>query len=108
MSPTPIKEKSSDITNSYSIIAENFLVLPGIARDLSAIVSGVIGIVKQKGGEVKEGPDESFIAERDFQAAEKLKKPTQIVGEGKDSKKKTLVIIIIIISKEKNKMYCLD
>ena len=86
MSPTPIKEKSSDITNSYSIIAENFLVLPGIARDLSAIVSGVIGIVKQKGGEVKEGPDESFIAEKDFQAAKKLKKPTQIVEETKKKK----------------------
>ena len=88
MSPSPVKEKSSDIIDSYSIIAKNFLVLPGIARDLSTIVSGVIGIVKQKGGEVKEGPDESFIAEKDFQAAEKLKKPTQIVGEGKDSKKK--------------------
>jgi len=86
MSPTPVKEKSTDITNSYSIIAENFLVLPGIARDLSAIVSGVIGIVKQKGGEVKEGPDESFIAEKDFQAAKKLKKPTQIVEETKKKK----------------------
>jgi len=86
MSPTPVKEKSPDITNSYSIIAENFLVLPGIARDLSAIVSGVIGIVKQKGGEVKEGPDESFIAEKDFQAAKKLKKPTQIVEESKKKK----------------------
>jgi len=86
MSPTPVKEKSPDITNSYSIIAENFLVLPGIARDLSAIVSGVIGIVKQKGGEVKEGPDESFIAEKDFQGAKKLKKPTQIVEESKKKK----------------------
>ena len=88
MSPTPVKEKSSDIIDSYSIIAKNFLVLPGIARDLSAIVSGVIGIVKQKGGEVKEGPDESFIAEKDFQAAEKLKKPTQIVEESKKKKEK--------------------
>jgi putative chitinase len=88
MSPSPVKEKSPDITDSYSIIAKNFLVLPGIARDLSAIVSGVIGIVKQKGGEVKEGPDESFIAERDFQAAEKLKKPTQIADESKKKKEK--------------------
>jgi len=88
MSPSPVKEKSSDITDSYSIIAKNFLVLPGIARDLSTIVSGVIGIVKQKGGEVKEGPDESFIAEKDFQAAEKLKKPTQVVEEAKKKKEK--------------------
>ena len=88
MSPSPVKEKSSDIIDSYSIIAKNFLVLPGIARDLSTIVSGVIGIVKQKGGEVKEGPDESFIAEKDFQAAEKLKKPTQIVEDAKKKKEK--------------------
>ena len=88
MSPSPVKEKSSDIIDSYSIIAKNFLVLPGIARDLSTIVSGVIGIVKQKGGEVKEGPDESFIAEKDFQTAEKLKKPTQIVEDAKKKKEK--------------------
>ena len=75
-----------NVTGYGQIIAENFLVLPGIARDLSAIVSGVIGIVKQKGGEVKEGPDESFIAEKDFQAAKKLKKPTQIVEETKKKK----------------------
>ena len=34
-----------NVTGYGQIIAENFLVLPGIARDLSAIVSGVIGIV---------------------------------------------------------------
>ncbi len=91
MSPTLITDKK--ITNSkdpFSVLAKNFLLLPGIARDLNKIVQSIIGIVKQKGGEAKEGPDESFIAEKDFQAAEKLKAPT-VVTEGKDRKKKGIL-----------------
>lgn len=93
MSPTLITDKEnkkSSLADSFSLAAKNFLLLPGIARDLNEAVQSIIGIVKQKGGEAKEGPDEKFIAEQDFQSAGKLKSPT-VVTEGKDRKKKGIL-----------------
>lgn len=97
MSPTLItnKDKSqANLADSFSIIAKNFLLLPGIARDLNEAVQSIVGIVKQKGGEAKESPDEKFIAEKDFQAAEKVKPPTPIKKEEPTKKKGILGDII--------------
>ena len=84
MSPTPVTDKEnkkSSLADSFSLAAKNFLLLPGIARDLNEAVQSIIGIVKQKGGEAKEGPDESFIAEQDYKTKEKLKAPTAVTEE---------------------------
>ena len=90
MSPTPVTDKEnkkSSLADSFSLAAKNFLLLPGIARDLNEAVQSIIGIVKQKGGEAKEGPDESFIAEQDYKTAEKLKAPTAVTEEKAPKKK---------------------
>jgi len=93
MSPTLVTNKDkpeANLADSFSIIAKNFLLLPGIARDLNEAVQSIVGIVKQKGGEAKESPDEKFIVEKDFQAKEKLKAPTSVT-EGKVAKKKGIL-----------------
>lgn len=93
MSPTPVTDKEnikSNLADSFSLAAKNFLLLPGIARDLNEAVQSIIGIVKQKGGEAKEGVDEKFIAEQDYKAKEKLKAPTAVTEE-KSSKKKGIL-----------------
>jgi len=90
MSPTPVTDKEnkkSSLADSFSLAAKNFLLLPGIARDLNEAVQSIIGIVKQKGGEAKEGPDESFITEQDYKAKEKLKAPTAVTEEKAPKKK---------------------
>jgi predicted chitinase len=90
MSPTPVTDKEnkkSSLADSFSLAAKNFLLLPGIARDLNEAVQSIIGIVKQKGGEAKEGPDEKFIAEQDYKTAEKLKAPTAVTEEKAPKKK---------------------
>lgn len=90
MSPTPVTDKEnkkSSLADSFSLAAKNFLLLPGIARDLNEAVQSIIGIVKQKGGEAKESPDESFIAEQDYKTAEKLKAPTAVTEEKAPKKK---------------------
>ena len=90
MSPTPVTDKEnkkSSLADSFSLAAKNFLLLPGIARDLNEAVQSIIGIVKQKGGEAKEGPDEKFIAEQDYKTAEKLKAPTAVTEEKVPKKK---------------------
>ena len=90
MSPTPVTDKEnkkSSLADSFSLAAKNFLLLPGIARDLNEAVQSIIGIVKQKGGEAKEGPDESFIAEQDYKTKEKLKAPTAVTEEKAPKKK---------------------
>jgi len=97
MSPTLItnkKEQKDNLADSFSVIAKNFLLLPGIARDLNEAVQSIIGIVKQKGGEAKEGPDESFIVEKDFAAAEKVKPPTPVKKEEPKKKKGILSTIM--------------
>jgi putative chitinase len=93
MSPTPVTDKEnvkSNLADSFSLAAKNFLLLPGIARDLNEAVQSIIGIVKQKGGEAKEGVDEKFIAEQDYKTKEKLKAPT-VVTEEKSTKKKGIL-----------------
>jgi putative chitinase len=93
MSPTPVTDKEnkkSSLADSFSLAAKNFLLLPGIARDLNEAVQSIIGIVKQKGGEAKEGPDESFIAEQDYKTKEKLKAPTAVTEE-KAAKRKGIL-----------------
>lgn len=104
MSPTPITDKDNsqvNLADSFSIIAKNFLLLPGIARDLNQAVQSVVGIVKQKGGEAKESPDEKFIAEKDFQAAEKLKAPTAVTEEKAPKKKGILGSLMDMLSPKK-------
>jgi predicted chitinase len=93
MSPTPVTDKENikgNLADSFSLAAKNFLLLPGIARDLNEAVQSIIGIVKQKGGEAKEGVDEKFIAEQDYKAKEKLKAPTDVTEE-KSTKKKGIL-----------------
>ena len=93
MSPTPVTDKENikgNLADSFSLAAKNFLLLPGIARDLNEAVQSIIGIVKQKGGEAKEGVDEKFIAEQDYKAKEKLKAPTAVTEE-KSTKKKGIL-----------------
>ena len=90
MSPTPVTDKEnvkSNLADSFSLAAKNFLLLPGIARDLNEAVQSIIGIVKQKGGEAKEGVDEKFIAEQDYKTKEKLKAPTAVTEEKAPKKK---------------------
>jgi len=97
MSPTPVTDKEnikSSLADSFSLAAKNFLLLPGIARDLNEAVQSIIGIVKQKGGEAKEGVDEKFIAEQDYKTKEKLKAPTAVTEE-KASKKKGILGTLI-------------
>lgn len=104
MSPTPITDKDNsqvNLADSFSIIAKNFLLLPGIARDLNQAVQSVVGIVKQKGGEAKESPDEKFIVEKDFQAAEKLKAPTAVTEEKAQKKKGILGSLMDMLSPKK-------
>ena len=98
MSPTPVTDKEnvkSNLADSFSLAAKNFLLLPGIARDLNEAVQSIIGIVKQKGGEAKEGVDEKFIAEQDYKTKEKLKAPT-VVTEEKSTKKKGILGFVIV------------
>lgn len=104
MSPTPITDKDNsqvNLADSFSIIAKNFLLLPGIARDLNQAVQSVVGIVKQKGGEAKESPDEKFIAEKDFQAAKKIKAPTAVTEEKAPKKKGILGSLMDMLSPKK-------
>ena len=104
MSPTPVTDKENkknSLADSFSLAAKNFLLLPGIARDLNEAVQSIIGIVKQKGGEAKEGPDEKFIAEQDYKTAEKLKAPTVVTEEKAPKKKGILGSLMDMLSPKK-------
>ena len=104
MSPTPVTDKEnkkSSLADSFSLAAKNFLLLPGIARDLNEAVQSIIGIVKQKGGEAKEDPDEKFIAEQDYKTAEKLKAPTVVTEEKAPKKKGILGSLMDMLSPKK-------
>ena len=104
MSPTPVTDKENkknSLADSFSLAAKNFLLLPGIARDLNEAVQSIIGIVKQKGGEAKESPDEKFIAEQDYKTAEKLKAPTAVTEEKTPKKKGILGSLMDMLSPKK-------
>ena len=84
MSPTPVTDKENkknSLADSFSLAAKNFLLLPGIARDLNEAVQSIIGIVKQKGGEAKEGPDEKFIAEMEAETIKFLSEVEETINK---------------------------